>query len=139
MIQFFIRNLKPILIVFFISFVGLLCFIYDRKGEDHLNLNKKTCSAYIYKTTLTKRPVLPRIYYKLKCDNELYSNAEYFEDISNDIPYRNLVKLKGEYVLAIIDSTNPNVRRLLLTESDYKRYNISYPDSMKWLKEIIGE
>lgn len=46
-------------------------------------------------------------------------------------------KLLGKKVFIVYDSTNSNNSQLLLEEIAFKDYNISMPDSLKWIDSLV--
>lgn len=126
---------KNIIALLLIILIGTSLFVYQRNGEKSLIKNKLIASALITKIELTKRPVVPRIHYEI-LDRKF--NELYFEDIKSDFNYKKIQLLKGNVVNIIIDTTNTNVQRLLLSDDDYRKYGVNRPDSMQWLKQMLG-
>lgn len=126
---------KNIIVLSFITIAVILLFVFQEKVENHLAKNKIITTALVNEIELTKRPALPRIHYQIL--NPQFKDTD-FEDISVDFEFKKLRLLKGKYVNIVIDSTNYDVKRLLLSDEEYSKYAVNRPDSMQWLKDLLG-
>lgn len=59
--------------------------------------------------------------------------------LRDDINYAALVQLAGKIIPIAYDSSDHRRNWLLITVSDYQKFGITYPDSMKWVKDLLGE
>jgi hypothetical protein len=53
------------------------------------------------------------------------------------IGYKNASLLINSYLPVVYSGKNPKKRELLVHPNRFKKYNINYPDSIWWVKELI--
>lgn len=116
--------------------VIILGLIFRESCNDEIKYKRAITNAYITRVSLTSKPVLLRLEYIYVAKSDTQKS---YSDISQYPNLTRMKKLEGRTLILIYDSTNVRSNRLLLTQHDFDRYEVWYPDSLAWLKQIIGE
>jgi hypothetical protein len=72
-----------------------------------------------------------------KISFDLFANGQLLDAtwiIRDDIDFDKLQQLEKKNLLVVFDSIDIKNKVILITQSDFKKYNVSYPDSLLWLK-----
>jgi hypothetical protein len=56
---------------------------------------------------------------------------------TNRIICDSLYQYKGRNLVLVILPSDPSLCELLVTHDDFERYNIAYPDSLKWIRHTL--
>lgn len=116
--------------------VIILALVFREYYNDEIKYRRAITNAYITRVSKTSKPVRIRLeyFYVSKSDTQkAYSDVEQYNNLEE------MKKLEGRSLIAIYDSAEVRSNRLLLTQDDFDRYEVWYPDSLYWLKDLIGK
>jgi hypothetical protein len=75
-------------------------------------------------------------YYIVK-GGKKFRGASHFNE--GQIRFNGLQQLVGRYMPVVYNPDDPRISYLLVLPEDFKRYDLSYPDSLAWLQEYQTE
>lgn len=130
-------KLKKILAFGVLLIICWICsYFYEKNNNAKVILNQKIGIGYIRKVELFDR------YSRHKITFDLFTNGKLLETtwtIRDDIDFDKLQRLDKKNLVVVYDSLDVNNKVLLLTQDDFDKFNVAIPDSLIWLKQIIGE
>lgn len=122
-------------LIFIITSIVSTLFLLEQSAESGIKNRKKIFVAKVRAVELTHKPVVSRIQFTIKYNDKYHS---YYEE-QPKISHKTLVRLKGHSILLVADSNDLDKNKLLLRQSDYRKFNVLYPDSLMWIKKLLGE
>jgi hypothetical protein len=121
------------LVLGLIIIIAILVIGYFR-GKDYtgkIKTNMQMANAQVIKSSMAHRGgvVIDYIFY--------YDNIEYQNQETVGI-YSGLREVFVNKSFPVVFSgTQPKFSQILLLPSDFEKYNLTYPDSLNWLKDLI--
>ena len=118
-----------------LGFICLYIFAYINLHTENKRIlnNLVVCNATVTKVATFDKYAHFRVDY---CFNANDTNICVYT-FHDEIPMSILKKMVGKKLLVAYDSTNPMRNQLLLTNSDYKLFNLVYPDSLLWIQKLV--
>ncbi|MNS42037.1 tRNA(Glu)-specific nuclease WapA precursor [compost metagenome] len=101
------------------------------KNEDRFRHRTEICQAIIISSGNSYKGELT-LDYEFRVGNKIYKGAA---GPYTKIPSRNYSDFQGKSFSVIYEKNKPENSGLLLTPSNFERYNIPYPDSLKWIEK----
>ena len=138
------KNKYTGLIAFVILIIGFgLCYYFSERN------NNKLKTEIIKDAVLTSGIVSAYLHdYKGISEYEYYFStnenmANYYSKSSSSSSFVTYAKI-GKKVLnksfpVIYNKSLPQYNKILIIPDDFKEYNIPFPDSLNWVKEILDE
>lgn len=127
---------KGTIVLIVLGLIGLSIEFFKKRKEQSIMRHGKVCSGLVYDVYFSKRPTLPIIRYYYIVNNKKY----FYEcNVDDGTSISVLEGLENKYLNLVYDSTDFKKSKLLVFESDYKRFDVPYPDSMLWLKRLLGK
>lgn len=104
--------------------------------KSNLENNRKLTTGQVYKF----RPVGSKYpggtaNFRYLVDDSIYDGSTSFKSINKKLGY----KLVDSLFYVLYDSNRPTNAVILIDKGDFEYYDISYPDSLKWLDEIFNK
>ena len=126
-----IITLKNLIIIVSIAIFLVVFRHFVHKSErnfvDNINKNKVFvygCIDHSYQPA--DGPVMMKYHFYFK--GHLYEKEQSFPNV-----YDKFVKNK---FLVILDSTNPKKNHMLIFPYDFEKFNLKFPDSLKWVNQM---
>jgi len=109
-------------------FCGFLYVAFRFWQNEKLYSNAKICNAYIYKVNdgIKSSKIVVKYYF-------YNNNIRYYGGINSDLDLGVKNKIIHKYLPVLYDSLNPKSNVLLVDINRWKRLDIGFPDSLKWL------
>jgi hypothetical protein len=120
------KRLSVISIVFFI--IGLLGYFKEKKDTASLIANMRFTSGYITKYSPEGPKTAGDFYFQFSVNDQIIS----YEQIANVWPDKG-ESFVGKQFPVIYDSQNPKNCSLLIFPEQFEKYNLQFPDSLKWV------
>lgn len=113
--------------IFGIILFGLI--LKDIRNQKNIKNNIKITNAHIYKCTKDYKGNGIYLDYTFFIKDSLIKSTDGFSRIITDRTYI----FEGKTFPVAYDSTNPKNNELLLTKDRFEKYNLIFPDSLKWV------
>lgn len=120
------KILKTVVILFTIFFV--FSIIRTLILENNLKRNKIIVNGFITEYSTSYRGGL-EIIYTFEFKSKVYKGETAYPEIYS----RHSNRFVGRYFPVIFTLDNPNFNKILISTSKFKKYNIEFPDSLKWV------
>jgi hypothetical protein len=118
-----------------IVLVVLLYLFFHFRKINHIYLNGKVTSAYVYEInhgSLKGSKIVIKYYY-------FVNGKKYYDGIDCGLNYYVRDSMLYSYFPLVYDSTKPKNNELMVSEKSWQKLKLNFPDSLNWLKKYYPD
>lgn len=124
-----VTKLKENWVIILPLLVMAIAFVLSRNEYENIKNNAAYTSGLVTETKYQKGG-LYKVHYQFQVGNETYKDSDLIDgcaELSNQV--------EGKRFSVVYNSLNPNQSTILITEEDFKRFGLPFPDSLIWVKQ----